>query len=194
MHLRCRLTKNSPRRTTSTPAGVFCTLLASASSISKGLRRVCFTICCYCKQSSTYQNRHGRRWFYAAACLRSKHVGKKCTGRTFFTVPAGVFCALLASASSISKGLRRRAFFRTDRDVRGSTQKRRFCFAKTRVQKCTRMYTSGQSISKGLRQKDCSEPPWRAVVSSRSEFACELVAHECTGRTFVGEDVRGSTQ
>ena len=37
-HLRCRLTKNSPRRTTSTPAGVFCTLLASASSISKGLR------------------------------------------------------------------------------------------------------------------------------------------------------------
>ena len=38
-HLRCRLTKNSPRRTTSTPAGVFCTLLASASSISKGLRK-----------------------------------------------------------------------------------------------------------------------------------------------------------
>ena len=29
------------------PAGVFCTLLASASSISKGLRRVCFTICRY---------------------------------------------------------------------------------------------------------------------------------------------------
>ncbi len=45
-----------------------------------------------------------------------------------------------------------RAFFRTDRDVRGSTQKRRFCFAKTRVQKCTRMYTSGQAISKGLRR------------------------------------------
>ena len=35
MHLRCRLTKNSPRRTASTPAGVFCTLLASTSPIFK---------------------------------------------------------------------------------------------------------------------------------------------------------------
>ena len=35
MHLRCRLTKNSPRRAKSTPAGVFCTLLASASPIFK---------------------------------------------------------------------------------------------------------------------------------------------------------------
>ncbi|MGP1431878.1 MAG: hypothetical protein ACTTJ4_06145, partial [Treponema sp.] len=34
-HLRCRFIKNSPRRTSSTPAGVFYTLLASASSISK---------------------------------------------------------------------------------------------------------------------------------------------------------------
>ena len=34
-YLRCRLTKNSPRRTTSTPAGVFCTLLASTSPICK---------------------------------------------------------------------------------------------------------------------------------------------------------------
>ena len=34
-YLRCRLTKNSPRRTPSTPAGVFCTLLASVSSIFK---------------------------------------------------------------------------------------------------------------------------------------------------------------
>ena len=39
VHLRCRFTKNSPRRTVSTPAGVFCALLASASSISKGLRQ-----------------------------------------------------------------------------------------------------------------------------------------------------------
>ena len=38
-HLRCRFTKNSPRRTASTPAGVFCALLASVSSISKGLRK-----------------------------------------------------------------------------------------------------------------------------------------------------------
>ena len=35
MHLRCRLTKNSPRRTASTSVGVFCTLLASASPIFK---------------------------------------------------------------------------------------------------------------------------------------------------------------
>ena len=34
-HLRCRFAKNSPRRTTSTPAGVFCTLLASAPPICK---------------------------------------------------------------------------------------------------------------------------------------------------------------
>ncbi len=34
-YLRCRLTKNSPRRTTSTPAGVFCTLLASTPFICK---------------------------------------------------------------------------------------------------------------------------------------------------------------
>ena len=34
-HLRCRFTKNSPRRTTSTPAGIFCALLVSASPISK---------------------------------------------------------------------------------------------------------------------------------------------------------------
>ena len=37
MHLRCRLTKNSPRRAKSTPAGVFCTLLASASPIFKSV-------------------------------------------------------------------------------------------------------------------------------------------------------------
>ena len=71
-HLRCRLTKNSPRRTTSTPAGVFCTLLASASSISKGLRQMVF------------QYRHGWRWFHAAACLPCKHVGKKYTRMYIF--------------------------------------------------------------------------------------------------------------
>ena len=37
-------------------------------------------------------------------------------------------------------------------DVRGSKQQRCFCLAKTRVRKCTRMYTSGQAILKGLRQ------------------------------------------
>ena len=38
--------------------------------------------------------------------------------------------------------------FRTDTDVRGFTQQRCFCLAKTRVRKCTRMYTSGQAICK----------------------------------------------
>ena len=38
--------------------------------------------------------------------------------------------------------------FRTDTDVRGSNQQRCFCGAKTRVRKCTRMYTSGQAIFK----------------------------------------------
>ena len=34
-YLRCRFTKNSPRRTKSTPTGIFCAFLASASPISK---------------------------------------------------------------------------------------------------------------------------------------------------------------
>ena len=75
-----------------------------------------------------------------------------------------------------------RAFFRTDRDVRGSTQKRRFCAAKTRVQKCTRMYTSGQAISKGLRRSmlydmlllkivlNVSKLPRIAGVINRNQF------------------------
>ena len=39
---------------------------------------------------------------------------------------------------------------KADKDVRGSTQQRCFCRAKTRVWKCTRMYTSGQPIFKRL--------------------------------------------
>ena len=39
---------------------------------------------------------------------------------------------------------------RTDTDVRGSMQQRCFCGTKTRVQKCTRRYTSGQAIFKRL--------------------------------------------
>ena len=42
--------------------------------------------------------------------LRSKHVGKKCTGRTFFTVPAVNFSSRLGSTSPISKGLRKSFF------------------------------------------------------------------------------------
>ena len=52
-------------------------------------------------------------------------------------------------------------------DVRGSTQKRRFCFAKTRVQKCTWMYTSGQSISKDLRRSSVLFSVSRVNASDR---------------------------
>ena len=41
-YLRCRFTKNSPRRTTSTPAGVFCALLASIPPICKRLTESIF--------------------------------------------------------------------------------------------------------------------------------------------------------
>ena len=44
-------------------------------------------------------------------------------------------------------------YFRTATEGGGSTQKRRFCAAKTRVQKCTRMYTSGQAIFKRLTER-----------------------------------------
>ena len=39
------------------------------------------------KQSSTYQNRHGRRWFCAVARLYCKRVGKQCT-RTYIVYRA----------------------------------------------------------------------------------------------------------
>ena len=71
------------------------------------------------------------RWFHAAACLRSKHVGKKCTGRTFFTVPAGVFCTLLASIPSLCKSLRKffsKAPFCKHTNIRGI-----YCVASLKV-------------------------------------------------------------
>ena len=39
-------------------------------------------------------------------------------GRSFFSVPAGVFCTLLASAPPIFKKANGERLFRTDRDVR----------------------------------------------------------------------------
>ena len=91
-HLRCRFTKNSPRRTTSTPAGVFCALLASVPSICKSaggthLLRYCAQInpqrirtdrdvrgskqkqVCSCKLvaqecARTHILERGWRWFY----------------------------------------------------------------------------------------------------------------------------------
>ena len=97
-HLRCRLTKNSPRRTKSTPAGVFCTLLASASSISKGLRQMVF------------QYRHGRRWFHAEASFSLEKLDVE---QLYKDVQ------LLNRLFSKANG---KWYFRTDRDVRGSAQ------------------------------------------------------------------------
>ena len=49
------------------------------------------------KQSSTYQNRHGRRWFCAVTRLHCKRVGKQCT-RTFIVYRA---CGCFLYAPSI---------------------------------------------------------------------------------------------
>ena len=53
--------------------------------------------CRCCKQSSTYQNRHGWRWFYAAARLHCKRVGKQCI-RTYIVYRA---CGCFLYAPSI---------------------------------------------------------------------------------------------
>ena len=45
-------------------------------------------------------------------------------GRSFFSVPAGVFCTLLASAPPISKKANGERLFRTDTDVREIEQQR----------------------------------------------------------------------
>ena len=57
---------------------------------------------------------------------------KNVHGSTFFNVPAGIFCALLVSASPISK-----RHFSTAMDGGGSTQQRGFCTAETPL----KMYT-----------------------------------------------------
>ena len=45
-------------------------------------------------------------------------------------------------------------------------------------------------FSKKLTVKGTSEPTRTSVVPYRSEFACKLVAQECTGRTFLGGAVQ----
>ena len=91
-------------------------------------------------QSSTYQNRQGGRWFQIDAMfLQSKNSRP--------AVYTDVHCWTGYFQKAYGKW-----YFRTATEGGGSTQKRRFCAAKTRVQKCTRMYTSGQAISKGLRK------------------------------------------
>ena len=49
-------------------------------------------------------------------------------------------------------------------------------------------------FSKKLTVKGFSEPTRTSVVPYRSEFACKLVAQECTGRTFFNDDIRGGSE
>ena len=84
---------------------------------------------------------------------------EKCTRMYTFQHACG--CFLLAPCS-----------FRTDKDVRGSKQKRCFCAAKTRVRKCTRTYTSGQAIFKRLTEKVFSK---KEGLRSKPNFSAGLL-------------------
>ena len=85
--LRCRLIKNNPRRTSSTPAGVFYSLLASVSPISK-------------RHFSTATEGEGAA--QKRVCAANSKFGTV-HGRSFLDALAGIFCAILASALLISK-------------------------------------------------------------------------------------------
>ena len=125
-HLRCRLTKNSPRRTISTPAGVSCTLLASTHIFSKGLRKG------YCQRGS----------FKRCGHLRCRIVSER-TRMSVVPYISDVFALQKLAASKCAwtyicwqgiyprlflKGLRKKRF-RTDRDVH-SLACFRFIFAR----------------------------------------------------------------
>ena len=91
------------------------------------------------------QKRHGCRWFHAESSSHyANSQSKNVHGSTFFNVPAGIFCALLVSASPISK-----RHFSTAMDGGGSTQQRGFCTAKTRHQQ---MYTDVHLLMRYLRR------------------------------------------
>ena len=64
--------------------------------------------------------------------------------------PAVNLCSRLVSTPPIFKRLTAKRLFRSGTDAAGSARQRCFCVAKTRVRKCTRMYTSGQAICKRL--------------------------------------------
>ena len=97
--------------------------------------------------------------FISARLLASAMSIFKSAGHAYSQRTVGIRgCFLLAPCS-----------FKTDKDVRGSKQKRCFCDAKTRVRKCTRAYTSGQAIFKSAG----SVPPWMAVIPHRNEI-CEM--------------------
>ena len=92
-----------------------------------------------------FQNRHGwTRGKTAAMFLHRKNSpSANVHGRTFRTVPPGVFCTLLASAPPICKlrgllSIYADGYFRTATDGRGVKQQRCFCTVKTRHRQ---MYT-----------------------------------------------------
>ena len=117
-------------------------------------------------------------------------------GRSFFSVPAGVFCTLLASAPPIFKKANGKRLFRTDKDVGGSIQKR-VCL-QTRS---PRMYTDVHSWAKHLRRCCAKINAQRTKSTSPLYFCSRLVSVPPIFKKANGErlfrtdkDVGGSIQ
>ena len=105
------------------PAGVFCTLLASASPIFKSVGgRGIYCVPLLQILNVSERPRTGvvpRRIEFALPNSQPKNEH----GCTFFGVPAVNFCSRLVSVPSLCKKANGERLFRTDRDVRGSKQK-----------------------------------------------------------------------
>ena len=137
-HLRRCCAKINAQRTKSTSPLYFCSRLVSVPSIfkkanGKRLFRTDKDVGgsnqqrCFCGAKTRVQKLTRRSIFERAtdgsgskqnrvrtanSQLKNEH------GRSFFSVPAGVFCTLLASAPPIFKKANGERLFRTDRDVR----------------------------------------------------------------------------
>ena len=159
-HLRCRLTKNSPRRTKSTPAGVFCTLLASAPPIfkkanSERLFRTDKDVGGSIQKRVCLQTRSPR--MYTDVHSWARHLRRCCAQinpQRIIDTPAVNLCSRLVSILSICKKANGKRLFRTDKDVGGSIQKR-VCL-QTRSPRMYRTYILGRGC------------PWFYTVSSFS--------------------------
>ena len=162
-HLRRCCAKINARRTKSTSPLYFCSRLVSVPSIFKKAngKRICRTAT---DGSGSKQNRVRT----ANSQLKNEH------GRSFFSVPAGVFCTLLASAPPIFKKANGKRLFRTDKDVGGSIQKR-VCL-QTRSPRMYRTYILGRGC------------PWFYTVSSFS-FMKNSKFTNVQGRTFLNDGI-----
>ncbi|EMB27441.1 hypothetical protein HMPREF9727_02157 [Treponema denticola MYR-T] len=98
-HLRCRFAKNSPRRTTSTPAGVFCMLLASAPPICKLSRLLPL----FTSPGVSVPTWRSVVLSSSDVFVPQKLDVEKCTRMYTFQHACGCFCALLASVPPICK-------------------------------------------------------------------------------------------